>query len=291
MSSSSLLNAEGEAALVVVAAAPAQVKSEVSFKYNVGAFTVYENRETFSKEELDQLLDDISNDHNKSIINNYFVDTNNHNNNNTGAAAGVQQQPHVLPRQLAVGVEPSDVQLLISIGEEEADFVEEAPAAVVAVAEEENENEYNADGTYKHTGRKEPYIPFGSNIGEGDKVMTLFATLEFDKLKRNFAFLKNADPLSPNTRRITLNNLYGAAGNNSSATTSRMYVNPAFWSFVISEYTIHQSIRSIRAEERTNGWKKNGSKRWRADDFNSFALNNEKLPPKRLTYKPALGTS
>jgi hypothetical protein len=284
-------------------------KSEVSFKYEVSSssgklFTVYENRETYSQEELDELLDDISKDNSKSLI----ITNNNigNSNNNSNADVQPQQQQHVLPvlllPQLAAGVEPSDVQLLLSIGEKEDgddNNNNDGAAAAEAAAEEEEPNpqqqqvdngaaeevegEYNADSTYKHTGRKEPYTPFGSNIGEGDKVMMLFATVEFKKLKNNFAFLRNADPLSPNTRRITLCDLYGEG-------PTRMYVNPAFWSFVIDEYTIHQSIRAIRAEERTNGWKKGGSKRWRDDDFNSFVLNNEKLPPKRVTYKPALGT-
>jgi len=294
----------------------------VACKYEVnggssGPYTVYETYEAQSKEEFDSLLAEINRDPSKTLINSNSKAEDQLIINYNDAFASLKplidaadQQPH-LP---SVEVKTEDVQLLLSIKEENKG---DAPAAAppppplqidngaapppqidngaapppppppqidngAAPVVNEGGSEYNDDGSYRHNGRKEPYAPFGSNVGEGEKVLTLFATLEFEKLKRNFAFIKNADPLYPDTRRITLNDLYGDG-------PIRKYVNPAFWAFVISEYTFHQRVRIVRGEERTNGWKKGGSKRWRAQDFTSEMVNNERLPPHPDAYKPPLG--
>jgi hypothetical protein len=144
--------------------------------------------------------------------------------------------------------------------------------------------EYNPDGTYRHNGRKEPYTPFGSNVGEGEQAKMMFATVELPKLKRNFAFLTNQDPLFPNIRRVSLLDLHGDK-------TNKIRVNPNFWDFVVKEYEIHQSSRITRGEERSNGFKKKGSRNWQETDHDSLLVNNERLPPKRDFYKPALGSN
>ena len=282
---------------------PAQeeVKSVV-FKYNVkngsgASYTVYESHESGDQQEINKLLEEVKSDPNKTLIDNDSIQFEDRLIADHVNYIALQPLPNPPIQQLVlpaanVEVEPSDVQLLLSIKEEVV--APEVAAVVVAKLEKEpaannnneEEEEYNSDGTYKHNGHKESYTPFGSNIGEGDKVLTLFATVEFGVLKRNFAFCNNnADPLFPDTRRINLNDLYDGDG-----PIRKMRVNPEFWKFVIEEYTLHQRIRTVRTEERTNGWNKGGCKRWRDEDFFSLLVNKQRLPPKPDTsYKPALG--
>jgi hypothetical protein len=135
------------------------------------------------------------------------------------------------------------------------------------------EDAYNPDGTYKHKGRKEGYTKLDKTVGEGDKVKLMFAAMNLGKLKRNFAFIKNEDPLFPNNRRISLPDIYGTGSSN-------YWVNPAFWAFVLEEYTRHLTKRIVEDEERSNCYKKGAHKRWRECDFKSERVNGVRLPPK-----------
>ena len=169
--------------------------------------------------------------------------------------------------------------VLASVNEEDGAAVvvrvkHEDDGAAAATLEDGTEDlGYNPDGTYKDKGRKESYIKLDKTVGEGDKVKLMFAAMNFGKLKRNFAFIKKEDPLFPNTRRISLPDIYGTK-------SSTYWVSPAFWAFVLDEYTRHLTDRIVEDEERSNCFKKGAHKRWRECDFTSERVNRVRLPPK-----------
>ena len=142
---------------------------------------------------------------------------------------------------------------------------------------------YDSQGNYKHTGRKEGYTPVHRSAGEGENAKMLFAAINIDTLKRNFAFKMSDDPNFPFTRNVKLPNLYGKG-------TEVICVNPKFWAFVVDEFERKQWKETIKGEERSNGYTGGAHKQWRACDFISEEVNAATLPINQDAYKPPIGT-
>ena len=145
------------------------------------------------------------------------------------------------------------------------------------------ESVYDSQGNYKHTGRKEGYTPVHRSAGEGENAKMLFAAINIETLKRNFAFKMSDDPNFPFTRKVKLPNLYGKG-------TEVICVNPKFWAFVVDEFESKQWKEAIKGEERSNGYTGGAHKKWRACDFISEEVNAVKLPTNQVGYKKPIGT-
>lgn len=144
-------------------------------------------------------------------------------------------------------------------------------------------SEYDSQGNYKHNGKREKYTRVDRVMGEGEKAKLMFATVNLDRLKRNFAFKTNQDPNVPNNRMVKLPRQFETG-------TDTHRINSVFWEFVIDEFENKQWKHIIQGEERSNGFNGGAHRDWWLCDYTSERINDVKLPPKSDVFKPSLGS-